>query len=79
MHASIAACMGCDAAKGEATKPLFDGVNLGARACAHPLSGSIVVSITACHAVDPGSIPGRRVDLPGYGAAECICILSRVR
>ena len=27
----------------------------------HSVLGSIVVSISACHAVDPGSIPGRRV------------------
>ena len=27
------------------------------------ISGSIVVSMGACHALDPGSIPGRRVFL----------------
>ena len=29
------------------------------------IRGSIVVSISACHAEDPGSIPGRGVSLPG--------------
>ena len=34
-----------------------------------PIPGSIVASITACHAVDPGLIPGR---------GDCCVIIPRV-
>ena len=34
------------------------------------LRGSIVVSISACHAEDPGSIPGRGVLTPSAGDAD---------
>ena len=39
-------------------------------ACGSSFRGSIVVSISACHAEDPGSIPGGGVYwlLPAYGS-----------
>ena len=40
--------------------------------------GSIAVSISACHADDPGSIPGPRVifNLPDMFGISLVCFLS---
>ena len=36
--------------------------------------GTIVVSISACYAEDPGSIPGRGVLLSSGDARWCVCV-----
>ena len=47
---------------------------LACRGCVCTFRGSIVVSISACHAEDPGSIPGRGVLLSSGDARWCVCV-----
>jgi hypothetical protein len=48
---------------GESTLPVTD-----------PFRGSIVVSIPACHAGDPGSIPGLGVSFLSRAGLLCFCV-----
>ena len=46
----------------------------------HQIRDSIVVSISACHAEDPGSIPGRGIILfPNYSVSQFAYMVARPR